>query len=185
MAEKLSSLGIAALALLAEREMHPYEMYQLLVTRGEDRLLKVRPGSLYHTIERLNRTGLVRVVGTEREGNRPERTTYEITEQGQLALGERVTEMLEAPADEFPQFPLALAEAHNLPRDTVVHLLERRLVHLRGDLDFYRSAFTAVRDKKVPRKFWLDVTYRNHLLEADISWIEQLITEITSGSLEW
>ena len=43
----LTPLGVASLALLAEEPMHPYEMYQLLMARHEDRLVKVRPGTLY------------------------------------------------------------------------------------------------------------------------------------------
>ena len=75
----LSPMAIAALGLLAERPMHPYEMYQLLLEREEDRVLKVRPGTLYHAVDRLARDGLVRPLHTEREGNRPERTTYAVT----------------------------------------------------------------------------------------------------------
>lgn len=86
----LTPLAMAALALLAERPMHPYEMYQTLIHRSEDRIVKVRPGSLYHTVARMADQGLARVTGTEREGNRPERTTYEITERGHLALAERI-----------------------------------------------------------------------------------------------
>jgi DNA-binding PadR family transcriptional regulator len=96
----LTPLAVAALALLAERPMHPYEMYQTLITRSEDRLVKVRPGSLYHTVDRLTRQGFVEAVGTDRGGNRPERTTYNITESGQLALSERVAEMLATPVNE-------------------------------------------------------------------------------------
>ena len=40
----LTPLAVAALALLAEGPTHPYEMYQTLVQRSEDRLVKVRPG---------------------------------------------------------------------------------------------------------------------------------------------
>ncbi|HEY8282618.1 MAG TPA: PadR family transcriptional regulator, partial [Leifsonia sp.] len=115
----LTPLGVAALALLVERPMHPYEMYQTLVQRSEERVVKVRPGSLYHTVDRLAASGLVRATGTEREGNRPERTTYEITERGSLALSERVAEILGTPVNEYPEFPLALGEAHNLPVESV------------------------------------------------------------------
>ena len=82
MPQALTPLGISALALLAERPMHPYEMYQLLMERSEDRVVKVRPGSLYHTVDRLAGQGYVRATGTGRAGNRPERTTYEITATG-------------------------------------------------------------------------------------------------------
>ena len=116
----ITPLALSALALLAERPMHPYEMYQLLLERHEDELVKVRPGSLYHAVERLEDHELVEVLGTEREGNRPERTTYAITDAGREALVGRLREMLSTPVNEFPQFPVALGEAHNGPPDLVV-----------------------------------------------------------------
>src|SRR3954447_10538864 len=97
---ELTSLGLAALALLAERPMHPYEMYQTLVHRREDRNVKVRPGSLYHAVDRLAREGLVDAVGVDREGKRPERTSYAITAGGRRALDDRVATMLATPAEE-------------------------------------------------------------------------------------
>ena len=82
----VTPLGIAVLALLAERPMHPYEMYRLLLERHEDRRVKVRPGSLYHTVDRMAENGLVEAIGTERDGGRPERTTYRVTDTGQQEL---------------------------------------------------------------------------------------------------
>ena len=74
----LTPLAISALALLNERSMHPYEMYQLLLERHEDRIVRVTPGSLYRTVDRLTADGLAEATGTGREGNRPERTTSAI-----------------------------------------------------------------------------------------------------------
>uniref|UniRef100_UPI002457CCC0 PadR family transcriptional regulator n=1 Tax=Nocardia brasiliensis TaxID=37326 RepID=UPI002457CCC0 len=115
----VTPLGIAVLALLEERPMHPYEMYQLLIARREDVLVKVRPGSLYHTVARLAEQHMVQSEGVDREGNRPERTTYRITEGGRTALRARIAEIVRYPAPEYPMFPVALAEAHNLPKDDV------------------------------------------------------------------
>ncbi|WP_308466362.1 PadR family transcriptional regulator [Rathayibacter soli] len=185
MATAITPLGIASLALLAEQPMHPYEMYQTLIKRSEDRIVKVRPGSLYHTVDRLVADGLVRAIGTEREGNRPERTTYEITESGQLSLTERVAEMLATRVNHYPEFPLAIGEAHNLPRDTVVDLLQRRLAQLRADLEFVATAVRAVTHKELPRKYWLEITYQKAILEAEIGWIESFVAELESGDIDW
>lgn len=181
----IGPLGVASLALLAERPMHPYEMYQTLINRAEDRIVKVRPGSLYHAVDRLAAAGLVQATGTDRDGNRPERTTYEITERGQVAMAERLTDMLVTPADEYPEFPLAIAEAHNLPKETVIDLLERRLMRLRSDLAFYDEGLATVQTKNVQRKFWIDITYKRAVYEAEIAWIEGFIAELTSGSIDW
>jgi DNA-binding PadR family transcriptional regulator len=184
-ATALTSLGIAALALLMERPMHPYEMYQLLVQRSEDRVVKVRPGSLYHTVDRLATLGLVRATGTEREGNRPERTTYEITERGTVALGERVTEMLGTPINEYPEFPHALGEAHNLPVETVIQLLRNRVNLLRADLEFMDGGIADLEAKRLPRKYWINVQYSRALREVETTWLESLIDDLESGVLSW
>src|ERR1700759_3275317 len=60
MAYQLTSLGISVLALLRERPMHGYEMFQTLVQRHADRIVKVRPGSLYHAVDRLTEEQLIR-----------------------------------------------------------------------------------------------------------------------------
>jgi len=181
----LTPLGIAALALLMERPMHPYEMYQLLVQRSEDRVIKVRPGSLYHTVDRLASSGLVRATGTEREGNRPERTTYEITERGTVALSERVSEMLATPINEYPEFPLALGEAHNLPVETVIQLLRNRVNLLRADLEFMDASIAALEAKRLPRKYWVNVQYSRALRGVETTWLESLIDDLESGVLSW
>ncbi|MBN9189981.1 MAG: PadR family transcriptional regulator, partial [Microbacterium sp.] len=64
------------LALLREGDMHPYEMIRLMRQRSDDRMLTITNGTLYHTVGRLERAGLLDEVRIDRDGNRPERTTY-------------------------------------------------------------------------------------------------------------
>lgn len=184
-APPLTPLGISALALLAERPMHPYEMYQVLTHRGEDRIVKVRPGSLYHTVERLERSGLVRSLGTERAGNRPERTSYEITEDGRQAFTEWVAEVIATPVNEYPGFPLAISQAHNLSAETVIGLLEGRLALLAAELDALRRGGDTAGMRHVPPLFWVDVTYQQAMVHAEIAWIENLVADIRSGRMSW
>jgi DNA-binding PadR family transcriptional regulator len=181
----LTPLGIAALALLAERPMHPYEMYQTLVLRSEERVVKVRPGSLYHTVDRLAENGMVRATGTQREGNRPERTSYEITERGSVALSERVAEILGTPVNEYPEFPLALGEAHNLPVESVIELLRNRVSLIRADLGRLDDGIRTLEAKRLPRKYWLNVQYTKALSEVEATWLESLIDDLESGRLSW
>ena len=181
----LTPLGVAALALLIERPMHPYEMYQTLVQRSEERVVKVRPGSLYHTVDRLAGQGLVRATGTEREGNRPERTTYEITEQGHLVLTGRIAEILATPINEYPEFPLALGESHNLPVESVIHLLRNRVSLIRADLAVMDAGIRDIEAKRLPRKYWINVQYSRAISEVEATWLESLIDDLESGALSW
>lgn len=181
----LTPLGIAALALLLERPMHPYEMYQTLVQRSEERVVKVRPGSLYHAVDRLAGQGLVRAISTEREGNRPERTTYEITEQGNSVFTARIAEILATPINEYPEFPLALGESHNLPVESVIQLLRNRVALIRADLAVMDAGIDDLEAKRLPRKYWINVQYSRAISEVEATWLESLIDDLESGVLSW
>ena len=184
-ATPLTPLGVAALSLLVEEPMHPYEMYQLLIARQEDRLVKVRPGTLYHAVGRLEEHGLVDATGTDREGNRPERTTYRITASGREALTQRLQDMLANPVNEYPAFPLAVSEAYNLPAGVVIELLDHRLKGLQQQLDFLDAGEELVRSKGVDRKYWIDVQYQQTMLRSEMTWIRGFQDQLRSGGLPW
>ena len=80
--DRLTPLGVMVLALLREGDMHPYEMIRLMRIRRDDRLVAITNGTVYHTVARLERAGLLAEVGVDRDGNRPERTTYAVTDAG-------------------------------------------------------------------------------------------------------
>src|SRR5690606_12874419 len=97
-------------------EMHPYEMRRLMIQRRDDRLVPVTSGTIYHTVARLVKWGLAAEVGVDRDGNRPERTTYRITDAGSDALRDWVRRELPR-IDRPAEFRVALAEAAGLERD--------------------------------------------------------------------
>ncbi len=181
----LTALAVATLALLVERPMHPYELHQVLLQRATDRIVKVRPGSLYHCVDRLHRDGLIRATGTERAGNRPERTTYEITDDGRTALADALAAMIAAPVNEYPRLPLALSEAHHLPRETVLDLLRDRRSRLDAELATLRGGVETVTAKQLPARYWVDLTYQIAIYETESQWIATFIEGIESGAIAW
>lgn len=184
-ARHLTPLGISALGLLVERPMHPYEMYQVLMQRREDRIVKVRPGTLYHAVGRLAAAQLVEPISTERDGNRPERTTYAILPEGRVALEKRVKEILATPINEYPCFPQALDEAHNLPAEVVTDLLGQRLAALEVELAALETGVANASAKGVEPRFLIDLHYQQALLNAEMRWIRELCADISSGTLRW
>jgi DNA-binding PadR family transcriptional regulator len=181
----VTPLGISVLALLAERPMHPYEMYRLLLERREDRRVKIRPGSLYHTVDRMSAIGLVEATGTERDGGRPERTTYRITDAGREALAERIRTLLATPVNEYPQFPVALGEAHNLPRDEVIELLRARTRRLEGELTESAAVLRAAADRQVEEAYLLAADYLREQLTTELKWLTDLIGRLERKELRW
>jgi DNA-binding PadR family transcriptional regulator len=181
----LTPLGMSVLALLNEAPMHPYEMYQLLKKRRNDRLVKVRPGSLYHTVVRLERQRLVTATGTDRAGNRPERTTYAITAEGKRALEERVQQAIETAEYEYPVFPVALSEAHNLTRRDAITRLNRRADDLDAQIDEVDAAIAETRDRDVAEAYWLAADHLRVMLTAERDWLRRTTTRLEDKDLPW
>jgi DNA-binding PadR family transcriptional regulator len=181
----LRPLGVVSLALLNERPMHPYEMYQTLIARGQDQTVKVRPGTLYHVVNWLEAAGLVVATGTDREGNRPERTTYAITPAGRDALSATVTRMLADPLHEYPDFTVAVGEAHNLPSDVVCQVLRDRRAALERAVAYGESRMERAAHRELPRRFVLGGEFALMRARSDIAWLTSVIDDIESGSLSW
>ncbi|WP_067667853.1 PadR family transcriptional regulator [Nocardia miyunensis] len=181
----LTPLALAVLALLEERPMHPYEMYQLLIQRREDYLVKVRPGSLYHTITRLAEQDLVHAEGIDRAGNRPERTIYRINPAGRRALRIRITDIIRQPVREYPIFPLAVSEAHNLPAEQVIELITERIGRLNNDIAELDALMKWLPANRVPRRYWMVIEYIRGQTHAEITWLHRITTELRDGTLEW
>ncbi|MFD4423105.1 PadR family transcriptional regulator [Agromyces sp. NPDC058484] len=182
---RLTPLAVSALALLAEREMHPYEMYQLMLQRREDRVVKVSAGSLYRAVERLAADGLIAARSVERAGHRPERTVYAVTDAGRQALRDSLAAMLGQYVNEYPEFPVAIREARNLPASDVARLLGDRREEISASIRFVDAALGRIAAKGLDRYFVLDVHYTRAMLEAESRWIAQTIEELDAGELHW
>src|SRR2546423_11801879 len=98
-------LALAVMNLLMERPMHPYEMKSKMKERGHDQVIKIKGGSIYDTVERLEAGGFIKSQETSREGRRPERTVYAITEAGREETRDWLAEVGSQPGHEYP--PLA------------------------------------------------------------------------------
>ena len=180
----LTPLALTALAFLAERPMHPYEMYQLAQRRKDDRLVKLRPGTLYHAVSRMEADGLVKALRTEREGNRPERTSYEITAAGRAVLQSDISELLGGFTLEYPVFPFALSEAHILTADEVVAQLGRRLAAVTELVDELSASIDRLATSDVPWAYWLHAEYLQTLYRAEAAWLEHTIVAVADGALD-
>ncbi|GAA0465870.1 PadR family transcriptional regulator [Actinoplanes capillaceus] len=179
---KRSPLAMVLLALLMEAPMHPYRMQQVIKQRGQDQLVNVaQRNSVYQTLDRLVREGLARPGGTSREAGRPERTLYEVTEEGAATLRRWLLEMLPEPAREFPEFPVALAFLPILSPAETRELLERRLETLTDRV----AAIDAQAPPGLPRLFLIEDEYRAAVLRAEIGWLRGVVADLDDGSLSW
>lgn len=181
----LSAVAVVLLSLLHEQPMHPYQLHQTLVLRQSTRLVRVNPGAVYHAVERLERDGLVEAVRTEREGRRPERTTYRITDAGRAAFADQVAHLLGDEHAEYPVLPVGLSESTHLPVQVVVAELTRRRDREQAYGAAMRARYDELRTEGLPRRYLLDVEHDLALLEARTAWLTGLLDDLSEGRLGW
>jgi DNA-binding PadR family transcriptional regulator len=177
-------LALAVLSCLWQRPMHPYEIAATLREQGKDGSIKINYGSLYTVVESLLKRKLIEERETVREGRRPERTVYAITDAGKREHDDWLAEMISRPATEFTQFEAALSLLGGLPPDEVVRLLEQRRGALYLQVRGGESTHQAALDGGVPELFLVELGYKNALWKAELAFVEDLITRIREHKLD-
>jgi DNA-binding PadR family transcriptional regulator len=176
-------LALAVLECLSEKPMHPYEISATLRTRGKEQSIKLNYGSLYSVVESLAKQGLITAQHTTREGRRPERTVYTITEAGQAELEDWLSELLSTPTREYTSLEAGLSLVGALPPDEVAQLLDTRIVALRIELGALERAEEICAEMKLPELFSIESQYRHALLTAELDFVQDLLTRIRKGTL--
>jgi DNA-binding PadR family transcriptional regulator len=161
--------------------MHRYEIASLIRARGKDQDMDVKWGSLYTVVQNLAKHGFLEVVGTSRQGARPERTVYRITEAGRQEMLDWTRELLSTPEPEHPRFAAGLSVHMVLPPDEVIGLLRARLGALEESIAARREAL-AEHGADVPRLFLVEDEFMVAMLEAETAWTGAFLEELTSGT---
>jgi DNA-binding PadR family transcriptional regulator len=175
-------MALAILSAVAHRPMHPYEMAATLRGWGKDRDMAIKWGSLYTVVQNMAKHGLLEESESTRQGRRPERTVYRITEAGRAELVDWTRELLSVAERETPRFRAGLSVMAILAPGEVAGLLQQRLSALHTEIATLRDSLDRER-AEVPRLFLIEVEYDLAILVAEAAWVDSLLAELTSGTL--
>jgi DNA-binding PadR family transcriptional regulator len=173
-------LALAVLGTLRERPMHPYEMASTMRSYGKERSIKLNFGSLYTVVDNLAKHGLIEAIGARREGRRPERTIYRLTDVGRAELEEWLSELIATPVKEYPQFEAALSFMPVLSPDRVLTLLRERVAVLEKTIAQTQADVRAY--DWLPRLFMVEEEYALAMRQAELAWVRGLVKEFEDGS---
>ena len=178
-------LALAVLSYLTMRPMHPYELSRTLRDNGDARSIKFNHGSLYMVVQQLAKAGYIAEQETSREGQRPERTIYAITDAGRREVHDWLSELIGQPEHEYPHFVTALSLIAALPPAEVVPLLRTRLEALAGQRAEIQGMIDSSLAQGVPRLFLVEEEYRRALIDAESAFVERFIAEIGDPEAGW
>ena len=180
-----SPLAVAVLSMLVPGPLHPYGIQRLIKHWGKDQVVNVgQRANLYKTIKRLHEAGLIAVRQIERDQQYPERTVYELTEDGRRQAPVWLASMLVTVRNEFPQFPAALSFAMLLAPGELQAGLEQRAAALREDLARIERDLEDL-SASLPRVTLLDDEYRRAVTAAELAWIDGVLADLRTGVLTW
>jgi DNA-binding PadR family transcriptional regulator len=180
-----SPVALAVLCLLEVGPLHPYGLQRLIKLWGKDQVINVgQRATLYKTIQRLHKAGLIAVRQTERDHRFPERTVYELTGEGRRQAREWLTAMLSLPRNEFPDFPAALSFAMLLGPAELLAVLERRAAPLRESLERLDRELGGEYGH-LPRVTLLETEYQRAIIAAELGWVDAVVADLRDGTLAW
>ena len=160
-------------------------MQQLIKERGKDEVVNVRPrASVYQTIDRLQRLGLIVPREKVREEKWPERTIYEITDEGRRTFRDWMDEARSTRAREFPEFPVAVSLLGLLTPEEAQRL-ETRVAALEDEVARIDSQFGRAAAEGLPRLFLLETEYQRATLETELEWVRAVVEDLRTGRLTW
>ena len=181
---KRSPVALAVLAMLMEEPMHPYRMQRLIKERGKDEVINVtQRTSLYQTIQRLEREGLIIPRKTVQDDKRPERTVYEINEKGREIALEWMRAILSTLTREYPEFPAAMSFLPLLTPDDVASQLELRAKAIESELRRIDDVLQEA--QAVPRLFLLEMEYLRAIHAAELSWVSGIVGDLSAQRITW
>ena len=181
-----SPLALAVLGLLSGGPLHPYRMERLLKEWGKDQVVRVgQRANLYSTIKRLRALrGRWPSARPNADQQYPERTVYEITNEGRDLLLECLAETVSTPRNEFPEFPAALSFLMLLGPQGAARNLEKRAERLEATvaaLDESLESFS----RTIPRITLIETEFQRAVAAAELEWVHEVLDDLQTGTLSW
>jgi DNA-binding PadR family transcriptional regulator len=165
--------------------VHGYVVRRELLTWNVDSWASVNPGSIYGALRTLAKGGYVVEAGTASEGGRPARTSYRMTEDGEVEFFELFRQHLWRNVDinDIAGFRAALSFMWVATRDEILQAMEHRSHKLEGyiaEQRFSTEQLLAIPEKPdhVVELYHLDEA----IIRAQLEWTRAFVRRVRDGA---
>jgi DNA-binding PadR family transcriptional regulator len=175
------SVRLVILGLLRERPLYGYEIKQIIEEHMSD-WTSIAFGSIYFALDKLTAEQFVEKVGIEREGKRPSRSVYQITDAGLaefLRLLRGVWSELER---QYFTIDIGLAFMDVLPLEEINDYLGQRIALLQEilkHLDTHQQEELA--EQGSPRSAAAIFDHSRVHFQAELTWTRNLLAQVERG----
>ncbi|GAB4252133.1 MAG: hypothetical protein Kow00129_13010 [Thermoleophilia bacterium] len=178
--DQVSKVDLVLLGLLLRRPTYGYEIAEELSAPQMERWLKVARTSVYYALGRLASKAMVSK-HSERQGARPERVVYSITDTGRRVFMSGLRDALEQVTDSTESFDVALYFSRYLEKQQVQEALTERRTVLEQLADDTRDALTQARTSGDDGLI-LVLEHREKVLSTEIKYVRELISYLGASA---
>lgn len=162
---------------------HGYAVYSDIISWHAETWTNVKPGSIYHALDKLESQGMTRSANSEVNVKLgPSRKEYTVTTQGETEFRALLESALVS--NDIQQFSVGIAFMDMLSRPRVIALLQQRRIALEQSLHFLRSLPTEERPpdpSKHPELVGIWVRY----VENEAASTERILVSVQAGKYEF
>jgi len=169
------STRLAILGILRERSLHGYELKHIISEHMGD-WTNIAFGSIYFALSKLREEGLIEATGVYRDGGRPSRTIFSITEKGREEFLRLLREALSRLERQYFDIDLALGFMRALPANEVRKYFFDRAATLKENLSYLENhKKQTMADRKIPREAALIFTHSIAHTRAELAWTMEVL----------
>jgi DNA-binding PadR family transcriptional regulator len=171
-------------ALRFMQPAHGYSIRRELESWRAEEWANIAYGSIYFALNKMAGEGLVAVSETDQVGKRPARTTYVITDRGEVEFQRLLREFWWEYKSISDPFMVAASFMDQLPRDELLAALRHHASLARLAAESLRTS-TQVADEHDNRPRHVEAILRLAVarIEAEITWSEEVVAMIERGEL--
>nr|BBH87328.1 PadR family transcriptional regulator [Thermosporothrix sp. COM3] len=130
----MKSTRLMILGLLTRTPQHGYEIQRWLEESRTETWAQVRPGSIYHALQQLQKEGFVQIQEITHTGHRA-KAIYALTQAGRQEFQRLLIEAFRRPPQAFPaEFYTALTFLQELPAEKRKNLIDALIPKLEQEI---------------------------------------------------
>jgi DNA-binding PadR family transcriptional regulator len=161
--------------------VHGYDVRRELLGWRANEWANVAPGSIYNALKSLTKDGLIEVVGTGAVGGRPERTSYQLTADGEKEFQGLLRETWWGVSEPVDPLAPAIAFMWAMRRDELIAALKHRVANIKGKMISDQYAIEYYDDPYSKDQVREMIRLGTARVGAEIAWAEALIEKLERG----
>jgi DNA-binding PadR family transcriptional regulator len=177
------TVRLVILGLLRDRPLYGYEIKHIIEEHMSD-WTSIAFGSIYFALDKLAEEHFVEKIGVEKEGKRPSRSVYQITESGRDEFLRLLRSVWSEMERQYFALDIGIAFMEALPLTAIKGYLGKRAAQLENILEHINAHQQEIlAGNGVPRYAVAIFNHSRLHLQAELTWVKDFLTKIERGEI--